>query len=100
MYGPTVGDRVRLGDTSLWVEVEKDYTIYGVGVANFSMDLLSFIPLIFTCLPTYHPSVACLGIMIQEVDAQIAHTPQSPGQGHHPSPHSTQNMMQHLEPTP
>jgi len=29
MYGPTTGDRVRLGDTALWVEVEKDYTIYG-----------------------------------------------------------------------
>ena len=29
MYGPTVGDRVRLGDTALWVEVEKDYTVYG-----------------------------------------------------------------------
>lgn len=24
MFGPTVGDRVRLGDTSLWVEVEWD----------------------------------------------------------------------------
>lgn len=29
MYGPTTGDRVRLGDTSLIVEVEKDYCIYG-----------------------------------------------------------------------
>jgi len=29
MFGPTVGDRVRLADTELWVEVEKDYTIYG-----------------------------------------------------------------------
>ncbi len=29
MYGPTVGDRVRLGDTELFVEVEKDYTHYG-----------------------------------------------------------------------
>ena len=29
MFGPTTGDRVRLGDTSLWVEVEKDYTVYG-----------------------------------------------------------------------
>ena len=29
MYGPTVGDHVRLGDTALWVEVEKDYTVYG-----------------------------------------------------------------------
>ncbi|KAJ2934708.1 hypothetical protein H1R20_g2418, partial [Candolleomyces eurysporus] len=29
MYGPTVGDKVRLGDTSLWIEVEKDTTVYG-----------------------------------------------------------------------
>ncbi len=29
MYGPTTGDRVRLGDTSLFIEVEEDRTIYG-----------------------------------------------------------------------
>lgn len=29
MYGPTVGDKVRLADTDLIVEVEKDYTCYG-----------------------------------------------------------------------
>jgi urease subunit alpha len=29
MYGPTVGDRVRLGDTELFIEVEKDLTVYG-----------------------------------------------------------------------
>lgn len=29
MFGPTVGDRVRLADTDLFVEVEKDYTVYG-----------------------------------------------------------------------
>ena len=29
MYGPTVGDKVRLGDTDLFIEVEKDYTVYG-----------------------------------------------------------------------
>lgn len=29
MFGPTVGDKVRLADTELWVEVEKDYTLYG-----------------------------------------------------------------------
>jgi len=29
LYGPTVGDRVRLGDTELIVEVEKDFTTYG-----------------------------------------------------------------------
>ncbi len=29
MYGPTTGDKVRLADTSLIIEVEKDYTTYG-----------------------------------------------------------------------
>ena len=29
MYGPTVGDKVRLADTELIIEVEKDFTIYG-----------------------------------------------------------------------
>ena len=29
IYGPSTGDRVRLGDTGLVVEVEKDYTVYG-----------------------------------------------------------------------
>lgn len=29
MYGPTVGDKVRLADTNLIIEVEKDYTNYG-----------------------------------------------------------------------
>jgi urease subunit alpha len=29
MFGPTVGDRVRLADTALVIEVEKDLTVYG-----------------------------------------------------------------------
>jgi urease subunit alpha len=29
MFGPTVGDRVRLADTELWIEIERDHTIYG-----------------------------------------------------------------------
>ena len=29
MYGPTTGDRVRLADTELFVEVEHDFTLYG-----------------------------------------------------------------------
>jgi urease subunit alpha len=28
-YGPTVGDRIRLADTDLIIEVEKDFTVYG-----------------------------------------------------------------------
>ncbi|KAL1695089.1 hypothetical protein GGG16DRAFT_86808 [Schizophyllum commune] len=29
MFGPTTGDMIRLGDTSLWIEVEHDETVYG-----------------------------------------------------------------------
>jgi urease subunit alpha len=29
MFGPTLGDRIRLADTELWIEVEKDFTLYG-----------------------------------------------------------------------
>ncbi|GAC1519212.1 MAG: urease subunit alpha [Collimonas sp.] len=29
MYGPTIGDRIRLADTELFIEIEKDYATYG-----------------------------------------------------------------------
>ncbi|RDC62854.1 urease subunit alpha [Adhaeribacter pallidiroseus] len=29
MYGPTTGDKVRLGDTDILIEIEKDYAVYG-----------------------------------------------------------------------
>ena len=29
MYGPTTGDKIRLADTNLFIEVEKDWTVYG-----------------------------------------------------------------------
>jgi len=29
MFGPTVGDRLRLADTDLFIEIEKDFTVYG-----------------------------------------------------------------------
>ena len=29
MFGPTTGDRIRLADTELWIEVENDFTVYG-----------------------------------------------------------------------
>src|SRR5215204_3636537 len=29
MFGPTTGDRVRLADTELFIQVEKDFTVYG-----------------------------------------------------------------------
>ncbi|MET0982437.1 MAG: urease subunit alpha [Telluria sp.] len=29
MYGPTVGDRIRLADTALFIEIERDHALYG-----------------------------------------------------------------------
>ena len=29
MFGPTTGDKIRLADTELWLQVEKDHTVYG-----------------------------------------------------------------------
>lgn len=29
MYGPTTGDRIRLGDTEIIIQVERDLTTYG-----------------------------------------------------------------------
>ena len=29
MFGPTTGDKVRLADTDLFIEVERDHTTYG-----------------------------------------------------------------------
>nr|WGD91369.1 hypothetical protein P5665_07775 [Bacillus subtilis] len=29
LFYPTTGDKIRLGDTDLWIEVEKDFTVYG-----------------------------------------------------------------------
>lgn len=30
MFGPTVGDAIRLADTELYIEIEKDYTHTGM----------------------------------------------------------------------
>lgn len=29
LFGPTVGDKIRLGNTDLYVEIEKDLRVYG-----------------------------------------------------------------------
>lgn len=29
MYGPTIGDKIRLGDTDLYAEIERDFAVYG-----------------------------------------------------------------------
>jgi Urease alpha-subunit, N-terminal domain len=44
MFGPTTGDRVRLADTDLIIEVETDFTIYGEEV--------KFLPQRRICVPS------------------------------------------------
>jgi len=34
MYGPTVGDQIRLADTDLWIEVERDLIAENGGYGN------------------------------------------------------------------
>lgn len=29
MYGPTTGDKIQLGDTDLYAEIERDFSVYG-----------------------------------------------------------------------
>lgn len=40
MFGPTTGDRVRLGDTTLWIEVEHDEVCCGHSTTFFSINRL------------------------------------------------------------
>ncbi|KAG6836900.1 Urease [Arthromyces matolae] len=51
MFGPTVGDRVRLGDTNLWIEVEHDETSYGDEVKFGGGDRI--VRLVFSLLNLY-----------------------------------------------
>ena len=52
MFGPTAGDRVRLADTDLIIEVEKDFTTYGEEV-KFGGGKVNDIRLIAAPLPLH-----------------------------------------------
>lgn len=40
LYGPTVGDSIRLGDTNLFAQIEKDYAVYGEEATLVVVNLL------------------------------------------------------------
>ena len=40
LYGPTVGDSIRLGDTNLFAQIEKDYAVYGEKLLLVVVNLL------------------------------------------------------------
>ena len=57
MFGPTVGDKVRLADTDLVIEVEKDYTTYGEEVKSFSTSITRSVSARRTLSPTVGPNI-------------------------------------------
>ena len=54
-YGPTTGDRLRLADTELFIEVEKDLTTYGDEVKSFSTSIKSSVSASLTLSPVVGP---------------------------------------------
>src|SRR6266404_915852 len=64
IYGPTVGDKVRLGDTSLILQVEKDFAVYG----DECMFGGGTGPATGTCATTCTPGSHYIRMMLQAVD--------------------------------
>ena len=51
LFGPTTGDKIRLGDTDLYVEIEKDMRVYGDELVTGGGKTLAFVA---DLLPTRH----------------------------------------------
>lgn len=86
LFGPTVGDKIRLGDTNLYVEIEKDLRVYGdeavygggktirdgMGLANTITSEQGSLDLVITNVTIID---ACLGVIKADVgikDGKIA----------------------------
>lgn len=86
LFGPTVGDKIRLGDTNLYVEIEKDLRVYGdeavygggktiregMGLANTITSEQGSLDLVITNVTIID---ACLGVVKADVgikDGKIA----------------------------
>ena len=79
MYGPTRGDRVRLADTDLIIEVEHDHTHYGeevkFGGGKVNRDGLGQgHPLAADVMDTVIPNALHVDAVTVTVKAQVAHT--------------------------
>ena len=48
-YGPTTGDRVRLADTELFIEVEKDLTTYRIFVPQVPFSATELLGIVGCC---------------------------------------------------
>jgi Urease alpha-subunit, N-terminal domain len=70
LYGPTVGDRVRLADTKLLIEVERDFTS--------SRGLYEKRPLCQQRLPEVAVSLAAQVVGLHQGAANLVHLPNVP----------------------
>ena len=82
LYGPTVGDKIRLGDTDLYVEITKDLCVYGdevvygggktlrdgMGLANTTTSEGGTLDLVITNVTIIDP---ILGVMPESVKPAI-----------------------------
>ncbi len=86
LYGPTVGDKIRLGDTQLYVEVEKDLCVYGdeimygggktlrdgMGLANTTTSEGGTLDLVITNVTIIDPKLGVIKADVGIKDGKIA----------------------------
>lgn len=86
LYGPTVGDKIRLGDTQLYVEIEKDLCVYGdeviygggktlrdgMGLANTVTSEAGTLDLVITNVTILDPKLGVIKADVGIKDGKIA----------------------------
>ena len=86
LFGPTVGDKIRLGDTDLYVEIEKDLRVYGdeavygggktlrdgMGLANTMTSREGSLDLVITNVTVLDPVLGVVKADVGVKDGKIA----------------------------
>lgn len=86
LYGPTVGDKIRLGDTDLYVEITKDLCVYGdevvygggktlrdgMGLANTTTSEGGTLDLVITNVTIIDPILGVIKADVGVKDGKIA----------------------------
>ncbi len=86
LYGPTTGDKIRLGDTNLYIEIEKDLCVYGdevvygggktlrdgMGLANTMTSKEGSLDLVITNVTVLDPIVGVVKADVGIKDGKIA----------------------------
>jgi urease subunit alpha len=104
LYGPTVGDKIRLGDTDLYIEIEKDLRVYGdeavygggktlrdgMGIDNQLTSIAGALDLVITNVTILDPVAGVVKADVGVKDGKIA------GIGHAGNPSMMQGITRGL----